>query len=272
MYNVVNKENHPKLLELIRVPIRLGTDVFETGKISDRTIERLKKMATAYKLLMEVYEVDHYRACATSAFREAENGKEVQALLRDECGLKLEVISGKEEAELIFKANYDLLQTTSTVLFVDVGGGSTELTLFNKGEAKASQSFKIGSVRILQNAVDPKNWEKLQAFIEKEIIPLKPEYVLGTGGNIRKLFGHLQKKNEQFISSVKLKKTLNEISKLTYEERIRQLRFNPDRADVIVPALSIFQFVLDHTGLERIRASDFGMKDGIIVDLIEKTH
>jgi exopolyphosphatase/guanosine-5'-triphosphate,3'-diphosphate pyrophosphatase len=269
IYHVFGRDLEPKLLELVRVPIRLGTDVFEHGKITQDTEQRLLKMAIAFRSLMELFEVDAYRACATSAFREASNGLHVKQLLHEN-GIDLEIIDGQEEARLIFKAHDELLRSTKNLLFIDVGGGSTELTLFEDGIMKTARSFKIGAVRILENKVNPDEWIALEHYIQHEIKNHKIDLAVGSGGNIRKLVGYLGRKETETVSFSRLGKAIRDIEKLTYKERLEVLRFNPDRADVIVPGLKIYQRVMELAGIERIMASYLGLKDGMIMDLIDK--
>jgi exopolyphosphatase/guanosine-5'-triphosphate,3'-diphosphate pyrophosphatase len=269
IYHVLGQNVEPKLLELIRVPIRLGTDVFDHGEITPETEVKLLKMAVAFRNLMEIFEVDAYRACATSAFREANNGLEVKQKLIEN-GIDLEVIDGDEEARLIFKAHDQLLRSTKNLLFIDVGGGSTELTLFENGKVKTSRSFKIGAVRILEEKVDPAEWVELEDYIIDEIADHDIDLAVGSGGNIRKLVGYLGRKETDTVSLARLEKAIKEIEKLSYQERLELLRFNPDRADVIVPGLKIYQKVMQWAKVERIMASYLGLKDGMIMDLIEK--
>jgi exopolyphosphatase/guanosine-5'-triphosphate,3'-diphosphate pyrophosphatase len=269
IYHVLGRNVEPKLLELVRVPIRLGTDVFDHGQITIETEEKLMKMAVAFRNLMEIFEVDTYRACATSAFREAENGEAVRQKLIEN-GINLEVIDGDEEARLIFKAHEQILKSTKNLLFIDVGGGSTELTLFEDGKVKTSRSFKVGAVRILENKVDPAEWVELEDYILDEIADHNIDLAVGSGGNIRKLVGYLGRKETDTVSLARLEKSIREIEKLSYQERLERLRFNPDRADVIVPGLQIYQKVMHWAKVERILASYLGLKDGMIMDLIEK--
>jgi exopolyphosphatase / guanosine-5'-triphosphate,3'-diphosphate pyrophosphatase len=269
IYHVLGRNVEPKLLELVRVPIRLGTDVFDHGEITLETEEKLMKMAVAFRNLMEIFEVDTYRACATSAFREAENGEAVRQKLIEN-GINLEVIDGDEEARLIFKAHEQILKSTKNLLFIDVGGGSTELTLFEDGKVKTSRSFKVGAVRILENKVDPAEWVELEDYILDEIADHNIDLAVGSGGNIRKLVGYLGRKETDTVSLARLEKSIREIEKLSYQERLERLRFNPDRADVIVPGLKIYQKVMHWAKVERILASYLGLKDGMIMDLIEK--
>ncbi len=269
IYHVLGRNVEPKLLELVRVPIRLGTDVFDHGQITIETEEKLMKMAVAFRNLMEIFEVDTYRACATSAFREAENGEAVRQKLIEN-GINLEVIDGDEEARLIFKAHEQILKSTKNLLFIDVGGGSTELTLFEDGKVKTSRSFKVGAVRILENKVDPAEWVELEDYILDEIADHNIDLAVGSGGNIRKLVGYLGRKETDTVSLARLEKSIREIEKLSYQERLERLRFNPDRADVIVPGLKIYQKVMHWAKVERILASYLGLKDGMIMDLIEK--
>jgi exopolyphosphatase/guanosine-5'-triphosphate,3'-diphosphate pyrophosphatase len=261
-----------KKIALTRVPLRLGKDVFTNGFIGDNTILKLIKAFKAFKLLMEINEVDHYKACATSAMREALNSDDVCKLLLKETGIQLEIISGKEEARLIF-SNFHLssLDINHDYVFIDVGGGSTELSLINKGVKTASKSFKIGSVRqlsgndLLNVKGELKLWLNDNSFKNKMIT------AIGTGGSINKLY-NLSKHNLQAPLKFEiLSETLEIIKSYSLEQRIRVLKLKPDRADVIIPAGEIYKLVMETTEAKKIIVPKVGLSDGIIYNLfIEK--
>jgi exopolyphosphatase/guanosine-5'-triphosphate,3'-diphosphate pyrophosphatase len=259
-----------KKLEYVRFPLRLGHDVFTTNRISDASIAKFKKLMKAYKLLLELYEVDDYMFCATSAMRESENGEEVARQVKEELGVTINIIDGHMEAEFINKAIFSYLGN-ETYLHIDVGGGSTELNLFVKGKKIKTRSFKIGSVRILEHHDSPVMWEDMEHWVRENV---KPAYgkvtAVGTGGNISKIFELAQKKPGATLSLKKVKAIKEEIESLTIDQRIYQLQMNPDRADVIVPASGIYIKVMEWAHSNSIIVPDVGLKDGILLNLLEK--
>jgi exopolyphosphatase/guanosine-5'-triphosphate,3'-diphosphate pyrophosphatase len=259
-----------KKLEYVRFPLRLGHDVFTTNRISDASIAKFKKLMKAYKLLLELYEVDDYMFCATSAMRESENGEEVARQVKEELGITINIIDGHLEAEFINKAIFSYLGN-ETYLHIDVGGGSTELNLFVKGKKIKTRSFKIGSVRILEHHDSPVMWEDMEHWVRENV---KPAYgkvtAVGTGGNISKIFELAQKKPGATLSLKKVKAIKEEIESLTIDQRIYQLQMNPDRADVIVPASGIYIKVMEWAHSNSIIVPDVGLKDGILLNLLEK--
>ena len=262
-----------KKMEYIRFPLRLGHDVFATGRLSDRSIARFKKLMHAYKLLIELYEVDDYMFCATSAMRESENGAELVAQIKKEFGITIEVIDGDLEAELVNKAIGSYL-TDSTYIHIDVGGGSTELNLFTKGKKIETKSFKIGSVRILENQDQPQIWSDMEQWVKENV---KREYgkitAVGTGGNISKIFELAQLKPHRLMSLKRIREVKELIESHTLEERIYKLQMNPDRADVIIPASDIYMRVMEWSQAKYILVPEVGLKDGMLLHLFEKnTH
>ena len=257
-----------KKIALTRVPLRLGKDVFSSGNIKGKTIGKLIKAFQAFQLLMEINEVDHYRACATSAMREANNSKEVCHKLRQETGIDLEIISGKEEAKLIF-SNFHItsLDQEYNYMFIDVGGGSTELSLIHSGKKIAAKSFKIGSVRQISGSdtelvkTDMKKW--LDDFVSKD----KKITAIGTGGSINKLYNLGQHNLQAPMSYDSLNNLLKLISSYSYEDRIRVLKLKPDRADVIIPSGEIYKLVMESTNAKKIIVPKVGLTDGIIYTL-----
>ncbi|HEY3430696.1 MAG TPA: phosphatase [Cyclobacteriaceae bacterium] len=259
-----------KKLEYVRFPLRLGHDVFSEGKISERSIEKFKKLMRAYKLLLDLYEVDDYMFCATSAMRESENGAALAKDVKDELGITIEIIDGNREAELINKAIASYL-TTSTYLHIDVGGGSTELNLFTGGKKIKTRSFKVGSVRVLEHNDQPAMWQEMENWVKENV---KREYgkvtAVGTGGNISKIFELAQLKPHRQMSLKKVKEIKEMIESHSLEERIYKLQMNPDRADVIVPASDIYMRAMEWAKARYIMVPEVGLKDGMLLHLFEK--
>ncbi len=259
-----------KKLEYVRFPLRLGHDVFSTNRISDKSKEKFKKLMKTYKLLLELYEVDDYMFCATSAMRESENGQELADEVQNELGVTIHIIDGHLEAELINRAIASYLEQ-ETYLHIDVGGGSTELNLFTKGKKIKTRSFKVGSVRVLEHTDSPVMWSDMEKWVKDNV---KKEYgkvtAVGTGGNISKIFELAKKKPGQAIPIKKVKEIRKLIESYTLEQRIYDLQMNPDRADVIVPASNIYLKVMEWANAQQILVPDVGLKDGILLHLLEK--
>lgn len=259
-----------KKLEYVRFPLRLGHDVFSTNRISDKSKEKFKKLMKTYKLLLELYEVDDYMFCATSAMRESENGQELADEVQREIGVTINIIDGHLEAELINRAIASYL-AEETYLHIDVGGGSTELNLFTNGKKIKTRSFKVGSVRILEHTDSPIMWSDMEKWVKDNV---KKEYgkvtAVGTGGNISKIFELAKKKPGQAITIKKVKEIRKLIESCTLEQRIYDLQMNPDRADVIVPASNIYLKVMEWAKAHQILVPDVGLKDGILLHLLEK--
>ena len=256
---------------LVRVPIRLGQDVFTDKKISKKTMNRLNEAMTAYKLLMNVYNVDKYRAFATSAMREASNSKEVIDFIKDKSGIKIDIISGEEEARIIFSSELkNFLNSDNYYLFVDVGGGSTEISLLNKGKVLDSQSFPIGTVRLLDKKVDENYLINVIKPWVMKITDGKSVDLIGSGGNINFIFKNSGKKEGKFLSTSYIHQKYELYKKLTYEERIEKFNMKPDRADVIVPALLIYSSIMKFAHSTRIHVPKIGAADGMI-NLMYKT-
>jgi exopolyphosphatase/guanosine-5'-triphosphate,3'-diphosphate pyrophosphatase len=259
-----------KKLEYVRFPLRLGHDVFTTNRISDASLAKFKKLMKAYKLLLELYEVDDYMFCATSAMRESENGEEVARQVKEELGVTINIIDGHLEAEFINKAIFSYLGN-ETYLHIDVGGGSTELNLFVKGKKIKTRSFKIGSVRILEHHDSPVMWEDMERWVRENVkLSYGKVTAVGTGGNISKIFELAQKKPGATLSLKKVKAIKEEIESLTIDQRIYQLQMNPDRADVIVPASGIYIKVMEWAHSNSIIVPDVGLKDGILLHVLER--
>lgn len=259
-----------KKLEYIRFPLRLGHDVFTTGRISKASIGKFKKLMKAFKLLVELYEVDDYMFCATSAMRESENGRELANQIQEELGITINIIDGNREAELINRAISTYL-TDQTYLHIDVGGGSTELNLYTGGKKVKTRSFKIGSVRILERNDSPVIWEDMQRWVKESVKKIQgPITAVGTGGNISKIFELARQKPGKTLSLKKVKSIRNMVAGYTIEERIFKLQMNPDRADVIIPASNIYTKVMEWANAKNILVPEVGLKDGILLFLFEK--
>lgn len=260
-----------KKVEYIRFPLRLGQDVFKFGRISPPKEEKFIKLMQAFKMLIDLYEVDDYYACATSAMRESENGPEITRLVKDTCGLEISIIEGDLEAELINKSLNSFLDSEHTYLHIDVGGGSTEFNLYVNNEKLISRSFKLGSVRRLEKFDIPEVWDEMKAWLRANI---KKEYgritAIGTGGNISKAFELSGKKPGGTVSLKKLKETQAFIAGYSLEDRINVLLLNPDRADVIVPALDIYMSAMEWSHASSMIVPDVGLKDGLMHFLYER--
>lgn len=259
-----------KKLEYVRFPLRLGHDVFSSNRISDTSKEKFKKLMKTYKLLLELYEVDDYMFCATSAMRESENGQELADEVKEELGVTIHIIDGNLEAEMINRAIASYLEE-ETYLHIDVGGGSTELNLFTHGKKIKTRSFKVGSVRVLEHHDSPIMWTDMEHWVKSNV---KKEYgkvtAVGTGGNMSKIFELAKKKPGQAISIKKVKEIRDMIESFSLEQRIYELQMNPDRADVIVPASNIYLKVMEWANAKQILVPDVGLKDGILLHLLEK--
>ncbi|WP_264564048.1 Ppx/GppA phosphatase family protein [Flavobacterium sp. N3904] len=250
---------------LVRVPIRLGQDAFTVGEISQENIDRMCDAMKAFNLLMKVHKVERYMAFATSAMREAYNAKEVVALIKKKADIKIEIIDGKKEAAIIASTDlHHLLKTDETYLFVDVGGGSTEFTLFSSGKMINSRSFKAGTVRLLNEMVCDVVWDEIEKWIKTNTADYEEVTLIGSGGNINKLFKMSGKLQEKPLSYIYINAQYAYLNSLTYEQRISQLGLNPDRADVIVPATRIYLNAMKWSGARQIFVPKIGLSDGIV--------
>jgi exopolyphosphatase/guanosine-5'-triphosphate,3'-diphosphate pyrophosphatase len=268
----VNGKPHFSKEELIRVPIRLGEDVFLNGRISEKKIEKLTTAMIAFQKLIAVYEVDAFRVVATSAMRDASNSKEVIEHIEKESGLKIEIIDGKLEAQLVFSNHIEeMLNPKHAYMYIDVGGGSTELTLYHNQKVIASKSFNIGTVRMLLNKVEKDEWDYMKDWIKKTTLGIHPIHAIGSGGNINKIYKMTKKENNN-ISYSKLKGIYEMLNSYTYNERVEVLSLKPDRADVIVHAAKIFITIMKTAEMETIFVPQIGLSDGIVHDLYEKQN
>lgn len=263
-------DTHFKKNELVRMPIRLGEDAFLNKKISEEKTHLLIDTMKAFKLLMKVFGAVDYRACATSAMREATNGNEIIERIKKEAGLTVEIIDGKKEAEIIYSNHIaEHLELDQSYLYIDVGGGSTELTLFADSKVVFSQSFNIGTIRLLHNTVSKEYWSAFKEKIKEISADYHPLTAIGSGGNINKLFKMLRKKDNKPVYYDRLKEMHEYISSFSVDERITQLGLNPDRADVIVPAAKIFLTIMKYADIEKMIIPQIGLSDGIVHLLYE---
>lgn len=268
----VNGKPHFSKEELIRLPIRLGEDVFLNGKISDKKAEKLITAMRGFHELIKVYEVDAYRAVATSAMRDASNGQDVIDRIRKEAGLNVEIIDGKVEAQLVFSNHIEeMLNPKHAYLYIDVGGGSTELTLYYNQKVIAAKSFNIGTVRMLLDKVEKEEWERMKEWVKKATLGVRPLHAIGSGGNINKIF-KMTKKDNKNLSYNKLKGINDMLNSYTYAERVEVLGLKPDRADVIVHASKIFITIMKTADIEDIFVPQIGLSDGIVHDLYDRTR
>ncbi len=253
---------------LVRVPIRLGEDVFTTGEISENNKNRLCDAMQAYQLIMKVYGVEKYKACATSAMREAKNNKAIINNIFKKTGVKIDIINGKEEAQIISSTDLkQLIQSDKPYLYVDVGGGSTEFTFFNKGNLIDSKSFPLGTVRLLDNKVEETIWKDAKQWIKRISKELQGISLIGSGGNINKIFKLSGKAPGSPLSFIYLNSYYKFLKEMTYNERISELDLNPDRADVIIPASKIYLSAMKWSKSNQIYVPKIGLSDGIIKNL-----
>lgn len=252
-------------LNLLRIPLRLGFDVFTNGFISDERKKAMIETLKAYKLLMDIYKVEAYRACATSAMRDATNGKEIMEDIRKTTGLAINIITGHEEASIIYETHIaEKLSDNKSYLYIDVGGGSTELTLFSHNHIIFKESFNIGTIRLLHNKVTQEQWDHMKWFIKTHVRPHGPVEAIGAGGNINKIFSISKRKEGKSLPVDLLKDYYRELGLATVEERKHLYNFRDDRADVIVPALQIYISVMRWALADEIYVPKIGLVDGLI--------
>lgn len=270
---VIRKEgtNEFNKLNLIRIPLRLGFDVFEKGYIGFRKKKMLLNTIDAFSALMKVYEVDHYIACATSAMRDASNSKEIIKEIKADTGIKIDVITGDLEAEIIYENHIaELLDSNKSYLYMDVGGGSTEITLYHKTEVAFQKSFDIGTVRLLTNKVSNDTWEDLKQSL-KEIAKKYPKLIaIGSGGNINKIFSMVNSKTLKSLPIEVIREFYRVLEPMSVEERMDTYKLKKDRADVIVPALKIYANSMKWANIEEIHVPKIGLADGLINHLYEQ--
>jgi|TARA_R110002020_G_scaffold4110_4_gene18307 exopolyphosphatase/guanosine-5'-triphosphate,3'-diphosphate pyrophosphatase len=268
---VIEKEGHSPLFKktsLVRVPIRLGADVFLEEKISEKNYLRMVDAMKAFSLIMKTHNVVDYRACATSAMREARNGKDIAAKILDETGLQIHIIDGTDEAAIISSTDLkDLIEDNKVFLYVDVGGGSTEFTVYANGKNITSRSFKLGTVRILNDMVRESIWDEVRDWIRENTEMYSKINVIGSGGNINSIYKSSGKKIGKPLSYFFMAGYFERIKEMTYHERIFELQMNPDRADVIIPATRIYLSAMKWSKAKNIFVPKIGLADGIIKSL-----
>jgi exopolyphosphatase/guanosine-5'-triphosphate,3'-diphosphate pyrophosphatase len=258
---------------LVRVPLRLGFDVFDKGEITPQRVEKLVKTIKAFKLLLDVYEVKHLKACATSAMRDAVNAKEIIKKVKAETGLGIQVISGQEEASFIYENHIaENMAPGESYLYVDVGGGSTDLTFFSDGRLVFKESFNIGTIRLLKNQVTEAAWDEMKEFIRSKSKGYHHVTAIGSGGNINKIFSLSKRKDGKTLSLDLLRDYYKEFNNLTLKQRISMYKLREDRADVIVPALLIYINVMRWAEADEILVPKIGLADGLIHNLFEEVR
>lgn len=271
--NVISDGNSVdyKKVALVRLPIRLGQEAFTQKKFSKETIHRFVDGMLAYKYLMKSHQVEGYRACATSAMRESANGKEVAKLIKEKSGIKIDIIEGKEEARIIHSAHFkDKLDPAKNFIYIDVGGGSTEITLFSKGKVVDTHSFNIGTIRLLNDMVSKDEWNGLKKWIKHQTLDIENLETIGSGGNINKIYKLSKVSYPKPLKHGELVQIHNLISDMSIDDRIKSLKLNPDRADVIIPASTIFVNSMKWAKSKTIHVPKIGLADGLIMDLANK--
>jgi len=260
-------------MALIRVPLRLGFDVFEKGEISPGKTDKIIKTIKSYKYLLDVYEVKHLKACATSAMRDAVNAQEIIEKIKTETGIEIEIITGREEASFIYENHIaENLNKDESYLYIDVGGGSTELTFFSDAKLVFKESFNIGTIRMIKNQVTESHWDEMKEFIKTKTKGHHHVTAIGSGGNINKIFSLSKRKEGKPLSLELLRDYYKEFSTLTVLERIALYHLREDRADVIVPALLIYINVMRWADTEEIFVPKIGLADGLIHTLYEEVR
>ena len=258
---------------LVRVPIRLGQDAFTTGIISRYNIKQLSRSMKSFKNLMKVHDVKNYLAFATAALREAKNGKYVIDRVKKKSGINIQIIDGKKEARIISNSNvFDGIDPNKTILYVDVGGGSTELSVIKNNKTLKSTSFKIGTVRLLTNGVDNETWIMAKKWVITNTKPFTNIFLLGTGGNINKLYKISNNNENKPLTYRKLRKIYKNLNSLSYEERIIKFALNQDRSDVIIPATELFLKIFEWSGAKEVYVPRVGLSDGMIKELCKKLN
>lgn len=255
-------------LNLVRIPLRLGFDVFTTGNISREKRAMILHMMRAFKALLDLYKVDAVKAYATSAMRNAKNSDSIIHEVKKKTGIKIEVINGRKEADLLYQIHAaEKINKKKSYLYVNVGGGSTELSLFSKGKSPEDFSFEIGTIRILKNSVKESQWDDLKRELKALSKKNPPNAIIGTGGNINKIFSLSKIKDGKPITYNLLKSYYRKMSRLTTAERIKEFKLNYDRADVVVPALDIYLSVMQWSKVKTMYVPKVGLVDGIIYSL-----
>lgn len=258
-------------IDLIRVPLRLGFDVFEKGEISEHRIDMIMQTMKAYKHLLNVYEVRHLKACATSAMRDAKNGIEIINKIKNETGIEIEIISGSDEASFIYENHVaENLDKDHSYLYIDVGGGSTELTFFSNNKLVFKDSYNIGTIRLLKNKVNEAAWDEMKNNLKEKTKGHKQVTAIGSGGNINKIFSLSKRKEDKPLPLDLLRDYYKELGNVSLIDRINIYKLKEDRADVIVPALQIYINAMRWAGSDEIYVPRIGLADGLIQHLYEE--
>lgn len=274
---LINEVTEPKKgkpqftkLNLLRIPLRLGMDVFTKGEIGPERAQMVIDSMTVFSNLMKIYKVKHYRACATSAMRDAKNGKDIIDQVKKNSGINIEIITGDQEATLVFENHVtDNMDKNCAYLYIDVGGGSSEITFFENGKIKYEKSFNIGTIRLMNGLVKEQLWKEMKEEIRKNINSDKPVIAIGSGGNINKIFSMSKTKDGKPMSGAYLKKYYKEMNELTVAERMTKFGLREDRADVIVPALQIFNNIMTWSDIDKIFVPKISVADGLIHTIYE---
>jgi len=270
---IIGPQGNPEFIKaaLVRAPLRLGFEVFDKGEIPPNKVEKVIKTMKSYKLLLDVYEVKHVKACATSAMRDAVNGAEIIRKVKAETGIEIKIISGQEEASLIYENHIaENMTKEESYLYIDVGGGSTELTFFTDGKLVFKESFNIGTIRLLKNQVSEATWDEMKEFIKQKTKGYHHVTAIGSGGNINKIFSLSKRKEGKPLTVDLLRDYFKEFSNLSVNQRMTLYHLREDRADVIVPALLIYINVMRWADTEEIYIPKIGLADGLIHTLYEE--
>jgi len=268
VFSVNGKLQHTKN-SLYRVQLRLGDDSFKKGIISPKNLEKLKSTLKSFKLLMAVNDVKKYLAYATSAMRSISNAEKILKSLQIETGVKVEIITGKKESEIVAKNDISThIGKTKNYCFIDVGGGSTEVVIYKKGEFYKSKSFKIGGVRLINGLVDDSTWKEFELWLKSHAVELKKLKIIGIGGNINKIYKLSGVKYTKPLERKRFKKTLVRLENMSYTKKLTKLKLNPDRIDVIVPAGKIYFFMMKTLGIKEIYVPRIGLADGMVNEII----
>ena len=268
VFSVNGKLHHTKN-SLYRVQLRLGDDSFNKGIISPKNLDKLKSTLKSFKLLMDVNDVKKYLAYATSAMRSISNTEKLLKSLEIETGVKVEIISGKKESEIVAKNDISThIGKTKNYCFIDVGGGSTEVVIYKKGEFYKSKSFKIGGVRLINGLVEDSTWKEFELWLKSHAVELKKLKIIGVGGNINKLYKLSGVKYTKPLERKRFKKTLVRLENMSYTKKLTKLKLNPDRIDVIVPAGKIYFFMMKTLGIKEIYVPRIGLADGMVNEII----
>ena len=270
---ILGPQGNPEFIKaaLVRAPLRLGFEVFDKGEIPPNKVEKVIKTMKSYKLLLDVYEVKHVKACATSAMRDAANGAEIIRKVKAETGIEIKIISGQEEASLIYENHIaENMTKEESYLYIDVGGGSTELTFFTDGKLVFKESFNIGTIRLLKNQVSEALWDEMKEFIKEKTKGYHHVTAIGSGGNINKIFSLSKRKEGKPLTLDLLRDYFKEFSNLSVNQRMTLYHLREDRADVIVPALLIYINVMRWADTEEIYIPKIGLADGLIHTLYEE--